>query len=61
MFSFPLRMRRPIGQVRCPMGDDIEASGAQVMREDNSIAMRKTHNSTESHATIEKQLVRWCL
>jgi hypothetical protein len=47
-----------MGQQHCPMGDDIEASKAQVMREDHSIAMRQTHDSTESHATIQKYLVR---
>jgi hypothetical protein len=47
-----------MGQQYCPMGEHIEASGTQVMREDNSIAMRQTHDSTESHATIQKYLVR---
>jgi hypothetical protein len=49
-----------MGQQHCPMDDDIEASGTQVMREDNSRAMRETHDSTESHATNEKYLVRNC-
>jgi hypothetical protein len=40
------------------MGDDIEASGAQVMREDNSGDMLQTHKSSGSHATIQKYFVR---
>jgi hypothetical protein len=41
-------------------GDDIEASGAQVMREDHSRDMRQAHASTGSHATFVKYLIRSC-